>query len=136
MSERIIALNMKFYKLGEYPVCGPIAYSELCKDYHLVEGWCRVDNSNWFWHLWCENDRGDVKDVIQSHVCLEYPHFENAKTERVKELPEGSTAPDEDSMNKQMYETYKRSPKEFWKVCIKSHSVDRFRKRCRLQLKV
>jgi hypothetical protein len=121
------SLRIKLYKLTDQAVFIQALLSELLNKSGatgatVVQGYCTAYGESCY-HVWVEDDKGTVTDVIQ----YLFPEYQNVTLS--KEPIEGAQ---KDQLTVDLYELFKSDQKEFWKKAPKKF-LD-FRSKCHAHL--
>lgn len=80
----------------------------------IIQGFCKVpETGETLRYYWVEDSEGHIHDVAFGLACLWTPEVKDLKFILTKESPVGDFQ--KDDANDEIFETYQKNPKEFWK---------------------
>jgi hypothetical protein len=125
--QKRLALKLKLNKIDNCGIVAPILLNELLAklghETKLVQGYCSVAGET-CWHVWPEI--GVQKfDIGYTIACLNDKEFAKCTMILHTNLAPGSSEPKTDTEVLDMWDVYKKDPREFWKK--QSSQIQSFR---------
>jgi len=116
MTERFVLL-LKLNKVQPSGIVPPAMYAEYCGG-ELVQGYMKLTNTDYAWHVWVEKD-GYQYDINKMLYKLYNKDFQDLDIKLYKNIPEESKVESIEGIVKE-WELYNQDPQKFWKSVPKN----------------